>query len=252
MVVIKSGRHRHAQPLFDALAQIANDVPISPRIAHRLHRLAAALHAPVGVGKRAIFLGKTDRWQNHIGHFARFVDENVLANQKIQRFQRVTGMILIRFAHHRVFAQDKHRLHRAGRRAIHHFRRRQSRCGIEFDAPKILEFLLNVGIGHTLIGREDVGQTAAVRAALHIVLAAQRIQSGACFADVPAHQRQIDQRQRVVRAVRALADAHAPENRAPFGSGVQPRRLADLLRRDAADFLGPFRRVLLPAIRCIR
>ena len=78
---------------------------------------------------------------------------------------------------------------------------------------------LVVGVHH----RDQAG----VGRALHVVLAAQRVQAGARAADLAGHQRQRDQAARVVGAVHVLADAHAPQDHRALAGGVQARHLAD-------------------------
>ena len=74
-----------------------------------------------------------------------------------------------------------------------------------------------------------------VRRALHVVLAAQRVQPGAGTADLAGHQRERDQAARVVGAVDVLRDAHPPEDDGGGRGGVFARDGADGRRVDAAD-----------------
>ena len=106
-------------------------------------------------------------------------------------------------------------------------------------APGRLELRADRGVGHRLVGGVEARQSARIRAALHVVLAAQRIQPGARPADVSAQQRQVGQRQGVVRAVRALADAHAPVHRRGLRAGIDARGPADVVGRHAGDLLAP-------------
>ena len=96
-----------------------------------------------------------------------------------------------------------------------------------------------------LIVRQEHRDQAGVGGALHVVLAAQRMQAGAGPADLAGDQRQRDQAARIVGAVDMLADAHAPEDDRRFCARIGPRDLAQRLRRDAADRLHLLRRELL-------
>ena len=75
---------------------------------------------------------------------------------------------------------------------------------------------------------------AGIARALHVVLAAQRMEARARPSDLSRHQRQRDQAARVVGAVHVLRDAHAPQDHRALRRRVQARDLADRRRRDAA------------------
>ena len=62
---------------------------------------------------------------------------------------------------------------------------------------------------------------------------------------MPAHQRQIGDRQRVIGAVGALADAHAPIKGGSLGIGIHARRLTKVIGRHSTNRLRPFRRTML-------
>ena len=81
-----------------------------------------------------------------------------------------------------------------------------------------------------LVVRIDHRDQAGVGGALHVVLAAQRMQPGARPADLAGDQRQRDQAARIVGAVHVLADAHAPEDDRGARAGVEPRHLAERRR----------------------
>ncbi len=240
MAEIETGSQLHTKTRFHAAAQIANDVPIGAGVPHWFNGLPHALDATVGVSKRAIFLSEADGRQNHVGQLAGFVDEDVLANEQFQLFQSVAGVFLVGFAHHGVFADDEHAAHRAGNSAVHHFGGGEAGLGIKLDAPKLLEFAFDVRGGDVLVGGIDVGQAAAVGAALDVVLAAQRVESGAGFADVAAHHGQIGQGEGVVGAVGGLADAHAPVDGGAFGLGVEASSFTDAVGGYAGDRFSPF------------
>ena len=78
---------------------------------------------------------------------------------------------------------------------------------------------------------------------MHVVLAAQRMQTGAGPADLAAHQGKRDQATGIVGAVHMLGDTHAPEDHGAFGAAEGARDLADGLGVDAADIGHRFRAV---------
>ncbi len=149
-------------------------------------------------------------------------------------------MGLIGFAHHGVFADDEHAAHGARYGAIDHFSGGEARNWVEGNAPMLLEFGLDVRGGDVLVGGEDARETAAVGAALHVVLAAQGVETGACFADVAAHEGEVGEGEGVVGAVGGLADAHAPVDGGAVGVGVEAGGLTDAVGGHTADLFGPF------------
>ena len=112
-------------------------------------------------------------------------------------------------------------------------------------APGRLELFLHLGVGDRLIGRVDIGQAAHVARALHVVLAAQRVDAAAGHAHVAQQHLQVRQVHHVAHAHDVLGDAHRPDHghrlvrRQDFGG------LVELLHRDAGDLSDLVRRVLL-------
>ena len=88
-----------------------------------------------------------------------------------------------------------------------------------------------------LEARQLVGDRAHVAAALHVVLAAQRVEAAPVPADVPAEQPQVDQRQHVVDGVVVLGDAERPADLGAVGPRVGVRELADHLGGDPGRLL---------------
>ena len=93
---------------------------------------------------------------------------------------------------------------------------------------------LRAGVVDAPVVRIHHRDEAGVARALHVVLAAQRMQPGARPPDLPGHHRQRDQAARVVGAVDVLRDAHAPQDHRALRRREQARDLADRRRRDAA------------------
>ena len=97
--------------------------------------------------------------------------------------------------------------------------------------PQRLEFRPDLRVFDRLVIRKDHRDQPGIRRALHIVLAAQRMEPGARAADLPGDQRQGDQAARVVGAVGVLRDAHAPEDDRRLGARVTARPRAGSRRR---------------------
>ena len=101
---------------------------------------------------------------------------------------------------------------------------------------------------HRLVVGEEHRDEPGVGGALHVVLAAQRMQAGAGAADLAADQRQRDQTARIVGAVGVLRDAHAPEDDGAFGARVGARHFAQRVGGNAADRRHLLRREVLDAL----
>ena len=175
-----------------------------------IHRLADALHTAFRVGKGAVLFGEALGRQDHIGLLGRFGQENILHDQKIQPVEGFLGMVEIRVGYHRVFTDNIHRFQGTvvGRRHhLGHFH--ADLIGHPLNAPGSFHLGLYGRVGHVLIGRVDIGQTAHVAGALDVVLTAQRIDAAAGLPHVAAEHRQIGQGLDIVGAGDVLGDAHA-------------------------------------------
>ena len=112
-------------------------------------------------------------------------------------------------------------------------------------APRGVEAGPDVGVEDVGEAGEAVGDGAHVAAALHVVLAPQRVEAGAVATHVAAQQRQVDERQHVVDGVVVLGDAERPAQLGPVRPGVGVGQLPDLLGGDAGLRLGPVQGPLL-------
>ena len=120
--------------------------------------------------------------------------------------------------------------------AVHDLDDGQPALGVERRAPELLEHGAELGVLDRLVVGEEHRDQAGVGGALHVVLAAQRMQARCPGRPTwPVGQRQRDQAARVVGAVDVLRDAHAPEDDRRLGARVEPRHLADRLGGDAAE-----------------
>ena len=61
-----------------------NDPPVGAGVAGGLERLAAELHAAVGVGEGAVFFGKRGRGQHHVGVERGLGQEQVLHDEMVE------------------------------------------------------------------------------------------------------------------------------------------------------------------------
>ena len=114
--------------------------------------------------------------------------------------------------------------------------------------PELFKRLAQIGAPDRLVVRQEHRDQAGVGSALHVVLAAQRMQSGAGTADLARRQRQRDQAARIVGAMDVLADAHAPEDDRGLRARIEPRHFLQRLGRYAADRFHLLRREILDAL----
>ena len=126
--------------------------------------------------------------------------------------QRLARMLHIGVGHRRVLAHDVHALDLVAMHRVHDLDDGQPALVVERGLPQLLEFRADLGVLDRLVIGVDHRDQPGVGGALHIVLAAQRVQPGAGPADLAGDQRQRDQAARVVGAVDMLRDAHAPED----------------------------------------
>ena len=159
--------------------------------------------------------------------------------------ERRARMVLIGIGHRGVLAHDVHARDLAFVHGVHDLDDGQAALRIERLAPEILVPAADVELLDGLVVGEVHRDQARVGRALHVVLAAQRMQSRAGPADLARDQRERDQAAAVVGAVRVLRDAHAPEDDRRFRRRVDARDVAQHARLDADDFGHRFRREVL-------
>ncbi len=223
-----------------AAGELLDDPQIGSCITGRIDRLPAHLYHAVGVGDGAGLFRPGGGRQHHIGQPGGLGHEDVLHHQMLQAGQRMARVVQVGVAHGRVFAHDVHAAHLVrvalGRqRLVHDFNDGVTGFFVEFRVPEVLEPLVRGRVVHPLVVGKHHGDQAGVAGALHVVLAAQRVQAGAGLADLPGHGGQGDQATRVVGAVDMLADAHAPQNHGSFGLRKRTGNLAQGPGRNPAN-----------------
>ena len=112
------------------------------------------------------------------------------------------------------------------------------------EPPGLAELAGQIFHRHHLVAGVHVGQPAHVAGALHVVLAAKRIEPGGFPADIAGEHAQVGQGLHVVHAGDVLGDAHGVENGGSFGLAVKFGHLFDGFGRHAGDFGHLFGRVL--------
>ena len=119
------------------------------------------------------------------------------------------------------------------------------RFGSKRLAPEVLVPAADVELLYGLVVREVHRNQPRVGSALHVVLAAQRMESRAGPADLAGDQRERDQAAAVVGAVSMLRNAHAPEDDRRFRRRVDARNVAQHGRFDSDDIGHRFGRKIL-------
>src|SRR3954454_11086328 len=237
--------HRQA----DAVAHLLDDLPVLARLARRVEHLAPELHAAVGVRVRAVLLEVRGRGQDHVGELGRLGQEDVLDDEELEGRERLADLVDVRVRQERVLAHHVHAAHAALERGGDDLGDRQALVRVERDAPRLLEALAHAGRVDRLVVRIHHRDQAGVGRALHVVLAAQRVQSRAGPADVAGDRAHRDQAARVVGARRVLGDPHAPVDDTRVRLAPQAGDEPDRVGVDSGDLLGALRRVLLDDLR---
>src|SRR5215208_3296319 len=109
--------------------------------------------------------------------------------------------------------------------------------------PDLLEELVGLGVIPVPASDHLVRQGPHVAAALHVVLAAQRVQAATVLADVAGQKPQPDEREHTIGAIVVLGDAQGPVEDGLIRRGVHTGDLADIIGRDARDLLSVLQRV---------
>ena len=149
--------------------------------------------------------------------------------------ERAAGVVEIGVGHRGVLAHDVHAGDLVAMDRVHDLDHGQSLLGIERGAPGGLEARAHVGVLDRHVVGEEHRDQSGVGGALHVVLAAQRMEPGAGPSDLAADQRERDQAARIVGAVGVLGDAHAPEDDGGLGARIGARHRAQRVGIDAAD-----------------
>ena len=93
--------------------------------------------------------------------------------------QRLARVVHVGVRHRRVFAHDVHALDLVAMHRVHNLDDGQAALVVERGLPQILKFGANVGVLDRLVIGVDHRDQPGVGGALHVVLAAQRMQPGA-------------------------------------------------------------------------
>ena len=110
---------------------------------------------------------------------------------------------------------------------------------------RVFEHAAHARVGHVTVAAELVRERSHVAGALHVVLAAQRVDADAFPSEIAGGHREIRDAHHHRRALAVLGDAEAVVDGAVAGRRVETRRLPHQLGLDAGERRGRFGRVAL-------
>ncbi len=219
----------------DAACQLLDDPQVLAHFSRWIQRLAPKLHQPIRIGERAGLFGIAGCRQHNVGKGSGFGQEQILDHQMVELGQGGTHVRRFRVGHGRILAHDVHAADLAVMDGVRDLGRGQPWLRVQLAAPQRFETLPCRGILDALVVREGRGHQADVGCSLDVVLSANRVQPGARAPDLASEECQRNQATRIVGAVLALRDAHAPDDHRSAGRGVQARDLLQRFRRNATD-----------------
>ncbi len=209
-------------------------------------RLADALDAPFRVGDRALALGPGGgRRQDDVRELGRPGQEQVLHDEHVEPLEQTDGAALVGLGLDRVLADAVHGGEVAPLHRIEHARQVPATLWRDRDAPGRVELRAELVVLDVLEAGQSIGQGAHVAAALHVVLATERVDAAPVATDVAGQQHEVDQGQDVVDRVVVLGDAERPADHRPRRGRQRVRQLADGVGRDTGLALGVLERVRL-------
>ena len=168
--------------------------------------------------------------QQDVRELAGLVEEQVLHDDEIHRRERRVDVVDVRVGLGDVLAMHEDRAERAVERGVEHVRDPQPRLGLEGPAPQRLVERRDGVVGDVPVAGQLVGERAHVARALHVVLAAQRVDADAFVADVAGGHREVGHAHDHGRALAVLGDAEAVVDRGVATRRVQPRGGAHVVR----------------------
>ena len=154
-----------------AVHQVDENIGIQTHLAFQCHCFPHTLYSSLRIAEGAFLLRIAGTGQNHIRILRGLCHEQVGQYQKIQTFQCLTDMMLVRIRYDRILAEDKE-----SPDLLTDCRREYIRCMytglfVQLHAPCFFKFRHNLGIRHLLIAGEISRQCTHVAGSLYIILA---------------------------------------------------------------------------------
>ncbi len=161
--------------------------------------------------------------------------ENVLHDDVVETFEQPERAGSVRLGLRRILADDVERPKRPVLDRLEHFRQVPATFGRKAPAVFALELRAARSIFDVLTSDVLVRNRSHVAAALHVVLAAQRHETGSIAADMSGQQREVDDREHVVGGVMVFGDAERPADLRRLRARVRVCDFTNGLSGDACD-----------------
>ncbi len=162
-----------------AVGDRADDPAVVARLAGRVERLAHALDAALGVGDGALALAPgRARGQHDVGQLGGLRQQDVLDDEEVEAREQLARVLDVGLGLRRVLADHVQRAQLAALHALEHLRQVPAVARHDLAAPGGLEAGARLGVAlDVLEAGQLVRDRAHVAAALHVVLAAQRVEA---------------------------------------------------------------------------
>ena len=225
------------------LRDLAGDPQVGAGVAHRLDRLAHALHATLGVRERPVLLGEGGRRQDHVRVLRRLGQEDVLHDQEVDLLHRLARVRRVGLAQGRVLAHEVDGLDPTARDAAQDLQVRQARRRRRARRPRPARTSPSP---RARPPSGSPGRRSASAPMSHAPCTLLCPRSGFTPPEASAHvagqQRQVADGQHVVGAVGVLGDPHGVEDARRRVLGVHARRLRRSARTARRSSPRPSRR----------
>ena len=170
-----------------------------------------------------------------MGERRSLVEEQILDDDAVHGRQRRLDVGGVGVGLSDVFALDVHAAEFAVERRVEHVGDAQTGLSAQGAAPEILEQVTHGVVGDVAVARELVGERPHVAGALHIVLAAQRVDAHPLTPDVAGEHGQVGHTHDHRRALAVLGHPEAVVDRTVGLGGEKPCGCADLVGGNATD-----------------
>src|SRR5579884_2039190 len=191
-------------------------MPIYPRLAGRVYRLANADDAPLRAGRSSLVFLMQRTWQDNIGVAGRLAHKEVNHRVVLDTVERLFGEAGVRQGDDRVEADGEQALDLAG---VHQLDdlfggvalARQLRLG---DAPNLGDILAMLRVLDVAVAGKLIALVAVLAPALTVALAGNRSIAAAGPPDASSRQHQVNAGEDIFHALRMVFDAARMEQEA--------------------------------------
>ena len=218
-----------------ACGDLGDDLPLLLAGLRRHHR-PHPVDAPLGVGEGAVLLEERRARQEHVGELGRLVEEQVLDDEQSSAASAACTCVVLGSD----WAMSSPCTNRPLERAVDARRRTCWGCagrarraaGVPHSCSKTLAHGV---VGDVAVAGQLVGERAHVARALHVVLAAQRVDADAVAPDVAGGHGEVGHAHHHRRALAVLGDAEAVVDGRVAAGGVEAGGGAQLGGGHAGD-----------------